>query len=197
MEKWRYTSCMIRTLAALFLLPFLAPADGISHFASLDGHKVHHVSYGSGDRAAVFIHGWTCDATFWQAQAPVYEKTRALLAARTQMKTMWERMAKTPRAQSLIGMFTPQSDPLMPERIELTMLAAPQYVATGNRRHGRIHGYRAERNIRQRAGPGDLLGRHFRLVDYVRFEGAGHFLMMEQPERFNGIPRKFLEEQKQ
>jgi len=27
----------------------------------------------------VFIHGWTCDLTFWRGQAPVYEKRRALL----------------------------------------------------------------------------------------------------------------------
>lgn len=270
-------------LIPLFLFPLLALADGASHFATLDGHKIHYVSYGSGDRALVFIHGWTCDATFWQAQAPVYEKTRSLLidlpghgqsdkpeieytmdlfahavdavmtdagvktatlvghsmgtpvavrflqmypdkvagiviadgllmepieddAARVRMKAQWDLMSKAPRAQSLASMFTSHSDPLMRERIELTMLAAPQlvagsaiqgmaaYMATGLRENFpklpvlaimalNIPGFR------------ELLDRHFHLVDYVRFEGSGHFLMMEQPERFNTLLRDFAGKQ--
>lgn len=44
-----------------------------------DGARVHYESYGQGKDAVVFIHGWTCDLTFWRGQAPVYEKHRALL----------------------------------------------------------------------------------------------------------------------
>src|ERR1039458_5954 len=44
-----------------------------------DGSRVHYESYGKGQDAVVFIHGWTCDLTFWRGQAPVYEKHRALL----------------------------------------------------------------------------------------------------------------------
>ena len=44
-----------------------------------EGLKVHYESYGKGSEAVVFIHGWTCDLTFWRAQAPLYEKQRALL----------------------------------------------------------------------------------------------------------------------
>ncbi len=47
--------------------------------ATYDGAKVHYESYGKGQDAVVFIHGWTCDLTFWRGQAPVYEKRRALL----------------------------------------------------------------------------------------------------------------------
>jgi pimeloyl-ACP methyl ester carboxylesterase len=47
--------------------------------ASYDGAKVHYESYGKGKEAVVFIHGWTCDLTFWRGQAPVYEKHRSLL----------------------------------------------------------------------------------------------------------------------
>ena len=50
-----------------------------SHTATLDGHKIHYLSTGQGDEALVFIHGWTCDATFWKGQAPVYESRRSLL----------------------------------------------------------------------------------------------------------------------
>jgi pimeloyl-ACP methyl ester carboxylesterase len=274
---------MTAKLMALALLPLLAMADGVSRFATLDGHKIHYVSYGSGDRALVFIHGWTCDATFWQAQAPVYEKTRSLLidlpghgqsdkpevsysmdvfaravdavltdagvktatlvghsmgtpvavrflqmypekvagiviadgllveppkddAARAQVKAQWGMMTKTPRAQFLSSMFTSQSDPLMRERIELTMLAAPQYVAasalegmaefmaTGLKENFPKLPVLAimAANI---PGLREVLDRHFHLVDYVRFEGSGHFLMMEQPERFNAMLRDFAQKQ--
>src|SRR4249919_525432 len=44
-----------------------------------DGARVHYESYGQGTEAVIFIHGWTCDLTFWRGQAPVYEKRRALL----------------------------------------------------------------------------------------------------------------------
>ncbi len=47
--------------------------------ARYDGSRVHYESYGKGQEAVVFIHGWTCDLTFWRGQAPVYEKHRALL----------------------------------------------------------------------------------------------------------------------
>ena len=49
-------------------------ADAVS-----EGLKVHYESYGAGKDAVVFIHGWTCDLTFWRGQAPVYEKRRSLL----------------------------------------------------------------------------------------------------------------------
>ena len=41
--------------------------------------RIHYESYGTGKQAVVFIHGWTCDLTFWRMQAPVYEKHRSLL----------------------------------------------------------------------------------------------------------------------
>ncbi len=44
-----------------------------------EGLKVHYESYGQGREAVVFIHGWTCDLTFWRGQAPLYKKQRALL----------------------------------------------------------------------------------------------------------------------
>jgi pimeloyl-ACP methyl ester carboxylesterase len=69
----------MRWLALLLLaLPAFA-ADNPSHFAPFDGIKVHYESYGSGTDAVVFIHGWTCDLTFWRGQAPVYRNRRSLL----------------------------------------------------------------------------------------------------------------------
>jgi pimeloyl-ACP methyl ester carboxylesterase len=40
-----------------------------SRFAQVDGAKVHYTNYGAGENALVFVHGWSCDETFWAAQA--------------------------------------------------------------------------------------------------------------------------------
>jgi pimeloyl-ACP methyl ester carboxylesterase len=61
-------------MASLLLASGLFAAD-----VKYDGSRVHYESYGTGKDATVFIHGWTCDLTFWRGQAPVYEKQRALL----------------------------------------------------------------------------------------------------------------------
>src|ERR1041384_7402169 len=67
-------------LAAVGLLAAsLLAQNGHSRFAPFAGHRVHYESYGVGDEALVFIHGWTCDLTFWRGQAPVYQSHRSLL----------------------------------------------------------------------------------------------------------------------
>jgi len=43
------------------------------------------------------------------------------------------------------------------------------------------------------AGYQEFLKEHFNLVGYREFDDAGHFLMMEQPEKFNQILREFLD----
>lgn len=70
------------TAAACCCLAIAVPAaaaEAPSRFAKLDGLRIHYKSYGKGKEALVFIHGWTCDLTFWRMQAPVYEKRRSLL----------------------------------------------------------------------------------------------------------------------
>jgi pimeloyl-ACP methyl ester carboxylesterase len=53
--------------------------DAESRFAMLDGARVHYKSYGKGGEAVVFIHGWTCDISFWRMQIPAFEtKTRVI-----------------------------------------------------------------------------------------------------------------------
>ena len=51
----------------------------VSHYAPFEGGRVHYESYGTGKEAVVFIHGWTCDLTFWRGQEPVYRNHRSLL----------------------------------------------------------------------------------------------------------------------
>ncbi len=68
----------VSLISLLFAIQGLA-ADSASHFAPYAGVRVHYESYGSGNEAVVFIHGWTCDLTFWREQAPVYQSRRSLL----------------------------------------------------------------------------------------------------------------------
>jgi pimeloyl-ACP methyl ester carboxylesterase len=41
-----------------------------SRFVPLDGAKVHYTDCGGGENALLFVHGWSCDETFWERQAP-------------------------------------------------------------------------------------------------------------------------------
>jgi pimeloyl-ACP methyl ester carboxylesterase len=57
-----------------------AIVDAPSRFASLDGLRVHYKSYGKGREALVFVHGWTCNMSFWRGQVPAFEsKTRVIV----------------------------------------------------------------------------------------------------------------------
>ncbi|MBA3543119.1 MAG: alpha/beta hydrolase, partial [Chthoniobacterales bacterium] len=51
------------------------PLEPSSHFASLDGVRVHYTNYGSGEAALLFVPGWSCDETVWNAQAPELAQT--------------------------------------------------------------------------------------------------------------------------
>ena len=55
------------------------PGDAPSKFAKLDGNRVHYKSYGKGSDALVFVHGWTCDMSFWADQIPAFvNRTRVI-----------------------------------------------------------------------------------------------------------------------
>lgn len=48
-------------------------------YAKLDSMKVHYQNYGKGDTALVFVHGWTCNLTFWKANIPAFtDQTRVI-----------------------------------------------------------------------------------------------------------------------
>ena len=54
-------------------------ADGESRYAKLDGQRVHYENHGKGHEAMVFVHGWTCNLSFWSRQVPAFEgKTRVI-----------------------------------------------------------------------------------------------------------------------
>src|SRR6266446_5508540 len=52
---------------------------GESRYAKLDGQRVHYENQGKGHEALVFVHGWTCNLSFWSRQVPAFEgKTRVI-----------------------------------------------------------------------------------------------------------------------
>jgi len=80
---FRCTSALIA--AALCWLPqTVLAADKLdsaeSKFAKSGDIRVHYKSLGEGETALVFVHGWTCDLTFWRAQVEEFAgKIRLLL----------------------------------------------------------------------------------------------------------------------
>jgi pimeloyl-ACP methyl ester carboxylesterase len=51
-----------------------------SRFARLDGIRVHYKSLGRGEAALVFVHGWSCDLTFWREQAAAFAPRSRVVA---------------------------------------------------------------------------------------------------------------------
>lgn len=47
----------------------ISRADGVARSTQVDGAKVHYTEYGTGENALLFVHGWSCDETFWTGQA--------------------------------------------------------------------------------------------------------------------------------
>ena len=68
MSRIRFIALLLASAAALPAED--APQLGASRFTLLDGAKVHYTDYGTGENAVVFVHGWSCDETFWAGQAP-------------------------------------------------------------------------------------------------------------------------------
>jgi len=65
----------------LVLLATVAHAAATQHgFAELDGARIHYLNQGQGPDAVVFVHGWSCDASFWAAQMTAVSKTRRVVA---------------------------------------------------------------------------------------------------------------------
>jgi|SRR5215471_10160415 len=66
-------------LGAAYALPTTLPVAE-SRDAQLDGHSVHYESYGKGTEALVFVHGWTCNSSFWNRQVPAFASRTRVIA---------------------------------------------------------------------------------------------------------------------
>lgn len=49
-----------------------APPPVAASVPSADGLPIHYTVQGSGETALVFIHGWSCDASYWAGQVPAF-----------------------------------------------------------------------------------------------------------------------------
>lgn len=57
-----------------------ARADGSPRIVtSPDGVHIEYRVQGSGDPAIVFVHGWSCDANYWNAQVPEFAKAHTVV----------------------------------------------------------------------------------------------------------------------
>lgn len=77
-----------RLLVILPVLVWMSPvisgqgpvAGGSSKFVRFDGNRVHYVSYGRGHTGLVLVHGWSCNASFWDGQIPAFANRTRVLA---------------------------------------------------------------------------------------------------------------------
>lgn len=62
--------------------PALADAAAVTTHATarLGDARIHYTSQGQGAEAVVFIHGWACDASFWDAQVAALGANRRVIA---------------------------------------------------------------------------------------------------------------------
>ena len=49
-----------------------------SRFAKYGETKIHYRASGKGEEALIFVHGWTCDMSFWQGQAGGFPSERVV-----------------------------------------------------------------------------------------------------------------------
>ncbi|MCU0293731.1 MAG: alpha/beta fold hydrolase [Thermoanaerobaculaceae bacterium] len=65
------TAIATLVLGALLALPSVATATTEGSARSADGTPIHYLADGAGEPAIIFIHCWSCDATYWDNQVPV------------------------------------------------------------------------------------------------------------------------------
>lgn len=56
------------------------PVKDTAPYASLGALRIHYADKGQGQGAVVFLHGWSCDLTFWSAQYDALSAERRVLA---------------------------------------------------------------------------------------------------------------------
>lgn len=61
--------CFAASLSQIHQAAEAKPED---RFAKFDGMRVHYQNYGKGKDALVFVHGWTCNLTFWKTNVPAF-----------------------------------------------------------------------------------------------------------------------------
>ena len=72
---------MTKPLLAILLLLnvgltnlYVSTAHSAQISISSDGVDIHYEVHGEGEPTLVFIHGWSCDRSYWQAQVEYFAK---------------------------------------------------------------------------------------------------------------------------
>lgn len=77
----KYTPAIFVLMILALVSPEVAPAfDGESHYAKLDGARVHYKNYGRGKDALVLVHGWGCRMGHWRDLIPELTKRNRVIA---------------------------------------------------------------------------------------------------------------------
>lgn len=67
------------TILILCLLP-LTVAAAVGEVTSADGVMIRYETQGAGAPALVFVHGWSCDRSYWRHQTSEFSDTRQVVA---------------------------------------------------------------------------------------------------------------------
>lgn len=78
-----WTLCCLLALTTVWASAALAAAGAAAPqeaSARLGDARIHYLTQGQGPDAVVFIHGWSCDASFWDAQMAAVGASRRVIA---------------------------------------------------------------------------------------------------------------------
>jgi sigma-B regulation protein RsbQ len=71
---------MKTSMRSLLLVLFIALITPYIPAATVDGVPIHSTLNGTGSKAVILIHGWTCDTTSWDQQIPALSKNYKVVA---------------------------------------------------------------------------------------------------------------------
>jgi len=60
-------------------LVFCALPGLADEIASADGVTIHYDVYGTGEPTLIFVHGWSCDRSYWRLQVPEFTDTHTVV----------------------------------------------------------------------------------------------------------------------
>src|SRR5207247_2533373 len=160
-----------------------------SRFALYNGTRVHFKSLGAGTTAVVFVHGWSCDLTFWRAQVPAVDgRVRAIF-----LDLPGFGRSDKPDVAYTMDYFAGAVDAVLRASVKRQMMATPQRVAASAMRGMADGAIWRDDPIEvpllavmagSRNWSADYVAYVKRLAPGVRYEtmsGVGHFLMLERP----------------
>lgn len=70
---------LMTMLLPAMLLAASAALAGEGFVVTADSVRIHYTDQGAGEPTLVFVHGWSCDGTYWGAQVPEFAKTHRVI----------------------------------------------------------------------------------------------------------------------